>query len=163
MKKNFKDILAHKIFELHHWQCFTNLFPICSYAEQTFWDVQWQFRLRASVCSSEHPKLRKSALSQAIRWPFIQRHHHEVASQESPEVIFLTIFFFFCEAHNSMKADFLAKNFLFYFIFFAQRRLWTEAKKSLSFNSIIGSQSWHLLIGNSWANQANLLKTTPPL
>lgn len=33
---NVKDTSAHKAFELHHWQCFTDLFPICSYAEQTF-------------------------------------------------------------------------------------------------------------------------------
>lgn len=51
MTNNFKDASAHKAFELHHWQCFTNLFPICSYAEQTFWAVEQQFRLWAAVFS----------------------------------------------------------------------------------------------------------------
>lgn len=87
MKSNFKDALARKAFELHHWQCFTDLFPICSYAEQTFWAVQQQFRLWVGVL---RPTVRKYARMHGHRprgTGLPRGITHKTASQESCRII----------------------------------------------------------------------------
>lgn len=131
--KQLKDTSAHKAFELYHWQCFTDLFPICSYAEQTFWAVQQQF---GAVSCSLRLTVYKCAgvLCHELSGADLFRSlPHKTARQDSPKVTFLI----FAKYTTPWKQ---------------KKKTLKRSKESMCFKSIPGSQACHLLIGNPWAS-----------